>query len=734
MNKKNFFRTVGKAMATMLFAATVLTGFNSCVANEDNAVDTTPQPGGEVTEPYVEPTDDQLEVKVTTDMPTAVLSQFDENSVGAALVKRLSQTTNAIDDNTKLVLIDGNHTEMLTEDYFYKLARIYMNGGYIALQRPTLGVALAVALGLKGKVEEVRNDNLKENGVEMSEAAAAASTRSSIGDQLMRKINNARALTRGEDDDPNPVIAELLIFTPDASYLRPPYNEEETVASHVVDENGQETTVEQKVENIQNPYRYGCMADGAASWLNSMEQQIQDAQQPAATRALTRADGEQVINSIMSATDVFTFDGELYFFDSKGRLEWYPSGSKFTIRSWSVHDFSANKDYYYVEEECNYRLGGQRKDKTKTIYWGPYNEGWLTDGTEEYWYFQGYIITTKTKGFKVQGHEKEGFYSHYYGSWLSKAIHRLDLTGAGEIKVEQSLPATDNNNVSQTIAIGQTDGTSKTTGFSIGGGVNGGGGKSGDNGTGQVNGGVNFSFSWSTTEIHQTSITMSTTHFSKELALRKNTDGTCVEWTYEEGLEPGFKSIGCQHEMAPDVLTNDLDLTNKVCWSVKNPEESYKLRLDYSNTTKVRLFRFADIAQLMKFESKCFDTETSNGRDFDLQAPPRNMQKWYCDISVNGQNLQYNAMNLFRQELQKDINATMFDNSFILAEATKDGVEIMSKNVDVATRILKDGSRTRKQIDHFAESLGIEKYIIEWYSMDEGLEEKTFKKAYKIAN
>ena len=46
----------------------------SCVANNDNSADVVP---GETTESYVEPTTDQLEVKVTADMPTAVLSQFD---------------------------------------------------------------------------------------------------------------------------------------------------------------------------------------------------------------------------------------------------------------------------------------------------------------------------------------------------------------------------------------------------------------------------------------------------------------------------------------------------------------------------------------------------------------------------------------------------------------------------------------------------------------------------------
>ena len=165
MDKKNFFRTAGKAIAMMLLAATMMAGFSACSDNDNDNNNTTPS--GETLDPYEEPTTDQLEVKVTADMPTAVLAKFDDNSVGTALVKRLTKTTATIDDNTKLVLIDGNHTEMLTEDYFYKLVRVYMNGGYIALQRPTLGVALAVALGLEGKAAEIQNDILKEHGVEI---------------------------------------------------------------------------------------------------------------------------------------------------------------------------------------------------------------------------------------------------------------------------------------------------------------------------------------------------------------------------------------------------------------------------------------------------------------------------------------------------------------------------------------------------------------------------------------
>lgn len=157
MDKKNFFRNTGKTIAIILFAATVLTGFNACVANDDNAVNPTPQPEEEVTEPYVEPTDDQLEVKVTYDMPTAVLGH-------------------------------------------YQMALVFLNGGYLALQRPTFETTLAFALGVNEQANAVVNSVLKDMGVEMSEEAAT--TRSLGSNKLVRQVNTARALTRGVDDDP----------------------------------------------------------------------------------------------------------------------------------------------------------------------------------------------------------------------------------------------------------------------------------------------------------------------------------------------------------------------------------------------------------------------------------------------------------------------------------------------------------------------------------------------------
>ena len=68
------------------------------------------------------PTDvnvDELNVKVTADMPTAVLSSFDENSMGAALVRRLNIKTNEVTSDTKMILIKG---EDIKKYFFILLA------------------------------------------------------------------------------------------------------------------------------------------------------------------------------------------------------------------------------------------------------------------------------------------------------------------------------------------------------------------------------------------------------------------------------------------------------------------------------------------------------------------------------------------------------------------------------------------------------------------------------------
>ncbi len=90
----------------MMGIATMLTGCAvEDIASNDNG-------GG------VNPTDvnvDEMSVKVTADMPTAVLSSFDENSMGAALVRRLNIKTNERVRTSKIAqLLSGSRQQRYT--------------------------------------------------------------------------------------------------------------------------------------------------------------------------------------------------------------------------------------------------------------------------------------------------------------------------------------------------------------------------------------------------------------------------------------------------------------------------------------------------------------------------------------------------------------------------------------------------------------------------------------------
>ena len=690
--------------------------FASCVDNEDNS--SADVPGGEVTEPYVEPTDDQLEVKVTADMPTAVLAQFDESTVAAALIKRLPQTTTAINDDTKLVLLDDSQIKSLTEDDYFAMSRVLFNGGYVALHRPKFGNAFFFAVSLDDQFEKVQNAILKENGVEGADDEPAAS-RSSDGGDMVRKVNNVRALTRsGEEIDENTVIDELVVFSTNANYLIPPYSEELPVASTMEDEQGQETTVETKEKFLLNPYHCGHLADGVAAWLNAKEQEKAEAQQPEAASASTRAEATEVINSMLSCTDEFTVTGSLWAFDDQGRKYNRKNASNTTIRSWSIHDFGSNRDFYYVEESHHIRMGGENSDKSKTLYLGPYDkEKWMY--TTEKKHIVGDIYADVPKKYSIEGYERDGsIYAFYYGSWVNESSHTMSLSGAGDIKVEKSLPSTDNNQTTETIAIGSIDASSHTSGWSIGGSIGGNAGMSGSNATGGGTAGFNWGYSESNTTSHSTSFTMSTSSVSKDLAIKRNTDGAKVTWTYIAGHEPDVIWEKIWHEMAAPILTNDIDITNKVCWSVKNPSGQYKLYW-YRNNFTGALFLNSNRDGGKRVGLGCNYDETHT-----LSAPRRFKMEWYCDLRVSGKNLKDDATEKFLAYLREVVNPTMFSNKFNLAEATNDDVKVIKYNVGVATNILEKKSGLRDMIEHRAESLGIEEYTIKWFTNDEAVNKK----------
>lgn len=647
-----------------------------------------------------EPTTDQLEVMVTADMPMAVLSNFDENSMGGALVKRVSKTTSDIEDDTKFVLFKGNDITSISNEQWLKIFRVYLNGGYIGIERATNREMLAFAVVMGLGIGMVQTEMLEENGVEITSRTSHNEAKS-VTSELQRRISNASALTRAaaNDDAANDdyvdelddIGFEMFIMSKDKVFTQVPYNAEEAASATFTDEEGNETITETKVQHLLNAYHYGLLADGAAAFLN--QEEMNKAEAEAETRALTRGGAEQAMNDVLNCSDEFVIRHSLAAIDPMGKIVRRENMGTTTIRSWSVHDFGSHQDFYYIDEKVVIRMGGKNSDYNKTLYWGPYY-------TDEWFDNRFFSVEDDPKNNNVGFMERS--YTNYYGSWLSQIKHSLDLKGKGNIILESSLPATDNSSRSASITVGTSDATSETSGWNIGfsGGYN--------------NASFSFGYSSSTSTTHTNSFSKTIGETSNSLKVMRNTTGTQVTFDYQEGSMIDWIWDPLQHDVAPDILTNDCEVNNMACWRVKNPSDSYQLELSTRHETKcLTVANFVNY----KYGNRWTYAKTWN-HSYELKQPCRYMGTWNCEIITKGANRQPNATKEFREFLQESVLEAPFKARFNVAERSKGELDVMRNLITNISKQIKEGTRKRRSIDNVARDLGIESFTITWYSDD----------------
>ena len=647
-----------------------------------------------------EPTTDQLEVMVTADMPMAVLSNFDENSMGGALVKRVSKTTSDIEDDTKFVLFKGNDITSISNEQWLKIFRVYLNGGYIGIERATNREMLAFAVVMGLGIGMVQTEMLEENGVEITSRTSHNEAKS-VTSELQRRISNASALTRAaaNDDAANDdyvdelddIGFEMFIMSMDKVFTQVPYNAEEAASATFTDEEGNETITETKVQHLLNAYHYGLLADGAAAFLN--QEEMNKAEAEAETRALTRGGAEQAMNDVLNCSDEFVIRHSLAAIDPMGKIVRRENMGTTTIRSWSVHDFGSHQDFYYIDEKVVIRMGGKNSDYNKTLYWGPYY-------TDEWFDNRFFSVEDDPKNNNVGFMERS--YTNYYGSWLSQIKHSLDLKGKGDIILESSLPATDNSSRSASITVGTSDATSETSGWNIGfsGGYN--------------NASFSFGYSSSTSTTHTNSFSKTIGETSNSLKVMRNTTGTQVTFDYQEGNMIDWIWDPLQHDVAPDILTNDCEVNNMACWRVKNPSDSYQLELSTRHETKcLTVANFVNY----KYGNRWTYAKTWN-HSYELKQPCRYMGTWNCEIITKGANRQPNATKEFREFLQESVLEAPFKARFNVTERSKGELDVMRNLITNISKQIKEGTRKRRSIDNVARDLGIESFTITWYSDD----------------
>ena len=154
-----------KKIINWVLAAILICGasvFTSCVENIDNPTPAQPVAEGDIVIPE-DPTDDQMEVNVNADLLTAAISDFDDNSMASALLKRIPLSLADVSPDTKFVLLKGDDLFSVTNETWKAIAMVYLKGGFVAIERPTNERLLGFTVGLMAAVQFTLEDLLGEN-------------------------------------------------------------------------------------------------------------------------------------------------------------------------------------------------------------------------------------------------------------------------------------------------------------------------------------------------------------------------------------------------------------------------------------------------------------------------------------------------------------------------------------------------------------------------------------------
>ena len=668
-----------KIFRLLLMALPMLLGLASCVVHDNPVIDK--GAGGEtvVAPDVTQPTEDQMAVTVTKDVPTAALRTLDEGSTAAALVKRLSKVTATIGSDTRMVLVPGSMfadgTDMTSEE-LDAIVRLSLNGGYLAIERPTAQQLFNFAVLYAAKLFDMQVLTYQEL-YDMDEAAAkrAASSSEIIQRTKARLANIEQIAKRRGADGLDDVQAEILSLGPTDYFMEDPFTEEVTTTMHTDDGKGN-TTQDETITSKQarTAYISGELADAYAEWLNDTETKYEQKSDP--RRAMNRASGSSAINEIMDASETFRYVGEIHSTNTKRSADSFFEGVKMTVRSWGVHDMESNKDYYYVKQNItvrNYNFDLRWMDPRPSVWW-------------ECW---GY-----------------GSYNRWFGHFTSQYHTSMDLVGNGSIHLEAAYPSTDNGSSSTSITVGSSSSQSRTVGMTIGGSM----GFSGMNPSLSFN--ASGSISTGTTTGNSFSMGMSTTN--KDLSVSKNTQDTKVYWTYKTTLPQYYEDRtnlkSCCHTWPSAMLLSEIDMANEICWSVDNPSGQYTINITSDPQ---------DAALLYKYEGKWnaehtyayTDTKTATYSP-TLQEPNRAMQKWRMFITINewAGSPVVGAQGYLQSAVHEGF-PDLFAPQFSVADKMATSLNVITAIIDYSKKAF---TQNLDILRSYATSLGIKKYTISW--------------------
>ena len=685
-------------IAAILICGTTMVTFSSCSDEDDSA-----SAGGIEMEPITEPATDQMGIRVTVNVPAAVLSQFDGNSTGAAFVKRLPQTSGEITTETRLVVVKGSDALTVPSATIEAMADVYLNGGYIAIETPTslnmaeFGAKFAEALQKKLNARLSSRFLVDGKPIDLSADESLAVER--LKARIANIVSVANANSGGIIDKAKAPIAEMLILSSGQYFMQVPFVEENEMHTYAIDDEGNRTDDTFTLKTERNGFHNGEMADAAAEWINEVEKP-QVAQAP--KRIATRASAEDAINELMEPSETFTFVGNAGYRGMTNEMKRRTKRVKQTIRSWGVHDMDNNKDYYYVKQNVTLSMGEVNGyliyyDLEPNLWWPASNYG-------DNW-------------------------KNWYGSFLSKYDTSMELTGKGTIALEAAMPETKNSSTTQSISIGTSHSESTTVGITW----------SGSGSHTQVpgwGGSISVGGSYSKGYTDSRSFNIGYSRAIQDLTVSKNTNGKKVSWTYAGNKPEGYVAHDIYghdytycHQKAPEILVSDADLLNEICWSVANPEGAYTVNI-YSLIETAALMLSSKSSKntiKTKYEYTPWDCDGDNNFSHELLQPNRARQTWRMNIIIdeweNG--VIIGAQGEIENYL-KNSYPDLYASTFFVCDKTPTSVEVISNFIDYSKYVFDNNYDI---LQGLASSYGVKQFTIHWRCDDRNI---TVKEGYPV--
>lgn len=639
------------------------------------------------------------EMVTVHNLPTAVYGQFDDNSTGKALIDRLETKYQGYQEGTKMILLKGDEAYTFASDYenVRRLTRMMMNGGLLAIDRPTVKDALVVIAAFVVASFEFQMEEIEANFTLTEEQKLEAREHSAIKERAEKRMNNMRRLAaRAGVFDESEVFAEMIVMGINEYFYMEPFKNEETAEIRSENAEGQLLgSVLTKQTFERDSREANILATGVANWLNEVEKNRSMAQAEARSYLMaTRADANNAINTLMDASETFTFNGNILTINPEHKLVRSANRVQMTVRSWGVHDIDSNKDYYYVKQNVTVSMGDREYEQ---LFFPCEPDVW-----------------TKCSGF--------GDYPLYYGSFLSNYDTSMELTGNNNdnIQLEATTPATENQSTTISINVGYSESSSSNIGYSWS-------SNAGYNAQGPM-GGTTSGISKTDGKTNGSSFSMNNSRAYKDLEILKNRDGNKVTWSYKGNLPKGRRETGndayhYKHDIAPAILVSDADLTNEICWSVANPTGTYTLNITSYPQTAV-LLQSKTIKENGEYARKYEYTNTYTQSSFkhEFLQPNRFLQTWRMSITVDEwedrpDKTALKELENYFTEKYPDI----YRSVFTVADKTETSVQVINAIIEHATNAF---DKQKDILQELAQNYGIKAFSIHWRCDNENLRQK----------